>query len=431
MKRLIPLLALLVWLVTGREALAIYDLSATRESAGRIPVGILGVTGAAGADSQVLEVNQVFMADLRRSALFHARDLGMRMAEPPEEALGPLQLREIAGSEAVEVMLWVRLEREGARWVLTGHIYDGARGRLTLGKRFVGKEDQLRQMVHRFVGELIHQFTGEYGITRSRIAFVSDLSGSKEIYVMEHDGGAPTRVTADRGISLTPSLSPDAEKVLYASQKSGGWVIYERELASGKSVVSLSAAGLNVAPDWNPQGDGYAVTASLDGNREIYHVAKGRKLRRLTHSTADDVSPAWSPDGQQIAFTSDQAGSPQIYVMGAKGGQARRLTFRGRYNSEPDWSPRGGLIAYTCQDGGFFHVCVMDANGGNPRQLTAGSWDDETPTFSPDGRHIAFSSSRGGKRDIYMMDLDGGGAERLTFNGANNTNPSWAGPTGR
>lgn len=429
MKHLILLFSLLVWLTTDGVAYAIYDLRADRESAGRVPVGILGVSGGSGLDEEVLEVRQVLMADLRRSTLFHARDLELHLNQSPEQVLGNIRLAEIGSAEAVEVLLWVNLERTGPSWVLSGHIYDGARGRLTRRKRVRGDESQLRQLVHRFVGELIFLYTGDYGNTRSRIAYVSDLSGTKEIYSMDYDGNAPMRATVDRNIALTPALSPDARKLLYSSQKSGGWYIYEYDLFSRARLVSLNLDGLNVAPDWHPKGDGYAVTASKDGNREIYHITKGRRMKRLTHHPGDDVSPSWSPDGKRLAFTSNRGGTPQIYQLRSGSGKPKRVTYRGSYNTEADWSPRDGLIAYTCRNDRFFHICVVEPNGKNRRQLTTGSWDDESPSFSPDGRHLAFSSARGGKRDIYIMDLDGSNVERLTFNGANNTSPDWAGPT--
>ena len=428
MKHLILLFTLLTLLAVNGVAHAVYDLSASRESAGRVPVGILGISGNDSLEEELLDVRQTLMSDLRRSGLFHARDLELHLNQSPEQLLGPIQLAEIGGNEAVEVLLWLHLERTGPSMALTGHIYDGARGRVTKRTKRRGDASQIRELVHSFVGDLIYLFAGNYGNTRSRIAFVSDLSGNKEVYFMGYDGNAPIRATADHNIALTPAVSPDARKLLYSSQKSGGWKIYEYDVYSHERLVSLNLPGLNVAPEWHPKGDGYAVTSSKDGNREIYHITKGRSMRRLTQHPGDDVSPSWSPDSKRIAFTSNRGGTPQIYVMSAKGGKPKRITYRGRYNTEANWLPKGNLVAYTCRNGGYFHICVTDPKGKRPRNLTAGEWDDESPSFSPDGRLIAFSSSRGGKRDIYVMDVDGGNVERLTYNGANNTSPSWSGP---
>jgi len=425
------LLLLAVALFAARPALAVYDLSVTRSGAGRVPVGVLGVVSDGVSEDTVSEAREVLMADLRRSGLFHARDLDLQIAQPPDQILEPFRIRAIGQEQAVEVLLWVQVKRESGSLVLTGHIYDAARGKRVEGKRYRGGDDLLRTMVHRFVGELIHIYTGEYGITHSRIAFVSDLTGTKEIYVMDYDGYAPKRITSDRGIAVTPALSPDARRLLYASQKSGVWRLYMVQLATGTRSAVPDLGGLAISPAWNPKGDGYAVAVSVRGNQEILRVPNGGRPRLLTDDPSDDVSPAWSPDGRRIAFTSNRGGTPQIYVVEVRGGRPKRLSFGGNYNSEPSWSPAGDLIAYTCRRGPWFKICVVSPKGGASRQITTGDWDDEGPAFSPDGRHIAFSSNRGGKRDIFMMDPDGGHPERLTFNGANNTAPTWADATGK
>lgn len=422
----------LLWAASAAPVQAApYELEITRYDASKVPVGILGVVGAPSLEDELTEVRQVLMADLRRSGVFHARDLELNVAQDPDQVLGPLRLRELSVRESVDVLLWVQVENVAGQATLLGKAYDGPRGKGIVTKKYSGKLEQLRSMVHRLVGELVFHYTGEYGITPTRIAFVSNLTGFKEVYVMDYDGYNPRRKNTDRTISVTPSLSPDGERLLYAAQKGENWVIYEMPVLGTTRTVSLNTPGLNIAPDWHPLGDGYAVTASPDGNREIYHMDSGRNLRRLTNHPAEDVEPVFSPDGRRIAFTSGRGGSPQVYVMGASGGRPRRITFGGPYNSEPDWSPKGGLIAYTCRDDGHFHICLISPDGGPPRQITNGPWDDEGPSFSPDGRKIAFSSNRGGQHDIYMMNTDGSEEERLTFNGADNTNPDWGGFTGR
>jgi len=422
-------LAAALSLSAGAARAAVWDLGVSRTGAAKVPVGILGVVGAEhqnGLDEPVAEVRRVLMADLRRSGVFRARDLELHVAQEPDKILSATRIRDIGVRETVDVLLWVQIGQERGRTVLTGHVYDGSRGNRVEGRRYVGGTDQLRRMVHRFVGELIHRYTGEYGITHSRIAFVSDITGRKEIHVMDHDGYGPRRITADRNISLMPSLSPEGSRVLYVSQKNGAWRLYEVDLASGRRSALPDIGGTVVSPSWHPKGDGYALAVNVDGNQEIFHVRKDGRAERLTRNPADDVSPVYSPDGKRIAFTSNRGGSPQIYAMDARGGRAKRISFGGSYNSEPSWSPTGLFIAFTCQQGRNFKVCLADADGGRAQPITTGPWDDESPVFSPDGRHIAFASNRGGRKDIYMMDTDGRNVERLTYNGANNMAPSWA-----
>lgn len=426
------MLAVAVLCPAPARAGTIHDLVISADTTVRIPLGLLGMVEEGGVEKQLAEAQHVLMADLRRSTIFQPRDLDAHLTQSPEETLGRFRIREIGLREFVDVMLWVKLSREAGRYVLEGHIYDSARGQL-MGDgvyRYSGDERAIRAMVHRFAGEVIYQYTGEWGITRTRLTFVSDLTGTKEVFMMDHDGYAPVRVTADRNIALTPALNPDTRRILYASQKSGSWGIYELDAVTQKRTVAANFPGLNISPAWHPRGEGYALTASYEGNREIYYVNGSRRATRLTKHPSEDVSPTWSPDGKRIAFTSNRGGSPQIYVMRARGGRPRRLTFEGAYNSEPNWSPKNDLIAFSCRRDGWFHICITTPDGEGIRQLTGGPWDDESPVFSPDGRHIAFSSSRGGRKDIYIMPVFGGPdeVERLTFNGANNTSPDWAGP---
>lgn len=48
--------------------------------------------------------------------------------------------------------------------------------------------------------------------TSGRIAFYSDRDGNPEIYVMDADGGAPTRVTRHPAFDVAPALSPDGSR---------------------------------------------------------------------------------------------------------------------------------------------------------------------------------------------------------------------------
>jgi TolB protein len=87
-------------------------------------------------------------------------------------------------------------------------LFDVIKGSFIAGKRYFGNPDDLRLISHKFSDEVMYRLTGQKGIFLTKIAFVSDRSGKKEIYLMDYDGHNLTPVTNHRSITLSPAWSP-------------------------------------------------------------------------------------------------------------------------------------------------------------------------------------------------------------------------------
>lgn len=326
----------------------------------------------------------------------------------------------------IETLLIGDLRAEADKVVFEGRLFDVASGQAILAKRYRGALPVARRIGHTFADEVILFLTGQRGISLSSIAFTSDRTGQKEIWVMDYDGQNPRRITGHRSTSMSPAWSPDGESLGYTSFFNGPPGIYLAELASGRKKPIVSSGSLNTTPTFSPDGQRVAFARSVDGNVEIFVTGRGGgNLRRLTHSGAIDTTPAWSPTGGQIAFTSGRAGNPHIYLMDEEGSNQRRLTFEGDYNDGAAWNPTGDLIAYTSRRGGRFQIAVTNVVTLATQVVTSGPGENESPTFSPDGRKIAFVSRRGGTKQIYVMDVDGRNVRPLTSEG-NNDMPDWS-----
>jgi len=307
-------------------------------------------------------------------------------------------------------------------------LFDVYQNKERVGKRYVGKIKDYRRIAHKFVDEIINQFTGVPGIFNSRIAYVSTSGGRfKEIHVSHLDGSEKFQVTNNRTINLSPSWSPDGRAVLYSSFKDRSQTLFLFDLYSGKEVKFSPRAGRLLGGKIAPDGKSVAATLESGGNSNLYLLdLNGNVLRKLTEEAGIAVSPAWSPDGQQLVYVSDRSGAPQIYVLNLASGKSRRLTYSGGYNTSPEWSPKGDLIVYTGRVGRRFAIFSINAEGGEARKLTSESSDSEDATWSPDGRFIAFSSNRGGKYQLYIMQAGGENQRRLTGSGGDDTKPNWS-----
>jgi Tol biopolymer transport system component len=117
----------------------------------------------------------------------------------------------------------------------------------------------------------------------SRIAFMSNSSGSEEIWICNADGTGPIKLT-------------------------------EKAAAQG-------------SPCWSPDGKNIAFDSIKSGNLDIYLVsAEGGLARQITTDPSEEAVPNFSRDGRWIYFGSNRNGSWQIWKMPSDGGQAIQIT---------------------------------------------------------------------------------------------------------
>ena len=383
---------------------------------------VIAIPDFEGESSYGNEVSGIMTCDLKFSGYFETIDNQDFLKEAASKGEGNFREWAFLGAELV-----IRGSIDTSDGVvLKCRLYDVNRGKQIFGKVYKGEKKLLRRMVHRFSDEVVQRITGEKGIACTRMAFVSNSSGHKEIYIMDYDGYNPARVTGERSLATVPSWLPDGKRVAYTTYRDGNPDLYVVNVESGEIMRLCTFQGLNYGSAWSPSGKWYVLTLTRDGNAEIYIMrSDGKREVRLTHNRRIDCSPGWSPDGRFIVFTSGRAGGPHIYVMDVRGKRLKRLTGTG-YNDSPDWSLKGDRIVYSSQQGPNFDIWIMGSDGGGKMCLTENSGDNENPSFSPDGRHIVFSSTRGGNKNIYVMDIDGSNQKRLGLSEGKNEYPCWS-----
>lgn len=307
-------------------------------------------------------------------------------------------------------------------------LIDAYKGYMTLGRRYKGPVSRHDLMVKKFCDEVVEKLTGEPGISLSKIAFVSDKTGQKEIYVSDVFGENVRQVTNHRHLAVSPRFSPDGKKLAYTSYHKNNPNLYITDLSQSKTTKLVSRRqGLNMAPAWSPDGRTMAITLSIDDNPDLYLIdIAGEIIERLTKNAGINVSPTWSPDGKELAFVSDRSGSPQIYVMTMKNKSVSRITYSGSYNSTPSWSPKGDWIAYSSKNDGNYHIIIIRPDGDSPTKITSTPGDHESPSWSPDGKQILFSRKINNKQQIYAINRNGTGMRALFANFGDQTFPQWS-----
>jgi TolB protein len=286
-----------------------------------------------------------------------------------------------------------------------------------------------RELARQAANRVFETITGVPGAADARIAYVAVVgTGHKREYqlvVASGDaGGRHVIATGDRPI-MTPSWSPDGQRIAYVKYWLGGSGIFVQDVARGSVTRITAEYGVNGAPAWSPDGTKLAVTLSVGENTNIFVEDLVRHTRRrLTDSLAIDTEATWSPDGKTLAFMSDRGGSPRIYTVSAAGGPAHLLNMPPLHCEEPRYSPDGKSLAMIARSNGGFRVGVLRLDDGNFKFLTQGP-DDETPSFTPNGALLLYTAADGQLRQLKEVSVDGGIRHNLAA-GDDVREPNWS-----
>ena len=301
-----------------------------------------------------------------------------------------------------------------------------ADNRVYLEKNTRQQSDTARYQAHILADEIIKAVLGKTGLSGTRIVFIGNVGGRKNLYVCDADGQGVQQITRDGVPCLSPTWGRDATTVFYTSFVSGYPDVYRINLGNYSRTRLISFPGVNVGADISPDGGRLALTLSKDGNPDIYVVdAASRQATRVTRTqTCAEASPSWSPNGQQLVYVSNKARLPHLYIISAAGGAERRLTFKGSENVEPDWGTDGRIV-YSSKRGGRYQLCLATA-GGEGEQLTSDGYDHEDPSWAPDNRHVVYTKTGGYQSSLYVFDTEEKTEVKLTGLGGNCYSASWS-----
>ena len=263
-----------------------------------------------------------------------------------------------------------------------------------------------------------NSYSPRWSPDNTRIAFVSNNSGSTQIHMHWVDSGETTVISQVQESPSSLSWSPD-----------GKWLAFTMNV-KGKSTSLIKSRTKPDGASWAKKPITVTTTRyQYDGRgivepsyRHVFVVpADGGTARQLTNGNFNHYgSLAWSADSKDIFFSAHRSddwelisGESNLYKITISNNKLEQITSMPGEERSPSISPNGEVIAFYVKERRPLaytpsRIAVMNLESGN-MQIISNDLDDDSDNlfWSNDGESIYFAFDQRGKRTIKKISLSG------------------------
>jgi Tol biopolymer transport system component len=218
-----------------------------------------------------------------------------------------------------------------------------------------------------------------------RVAYVSDVDGSPDIYMVDIATGDQTRLTFSDEREQVGDWSPDGQWLVFTRAGHDGLLLRN---PTGVNLIELTD-GADSNPIWSPKGDRIAFLRDAGEDLDLYVLrptesdnwADDTDEIAVAETEYDESSPSWSADGRQIAYVVRFDDQSEIFTVRVDGSERKQLTYNTADDLAPDWSYTGDLIVFSSFAYGNSEILYMKGDGDGQTRLTTNDHMDSQPTW--------------------------------------------------
>jgi Tol biopolymer transport system component len=136
----------------------------------------------------------------------------------------------------------------------------------------------------------------------SKVAFIAVRNLQHKVWTINVDGSALTQVTTDAGFDLTPTFSPDGQKIAFTRYNAANASLGDDIMivsATGGTPTRIALPGDQRTPAWSPEGTLIAFTGNaIAGQAQTYIYTmrpdgSGVRVRTVNPAWHGSANPAW------------------------------------------------------------------------------------------------------------------------------------------
>jgi serine/threonine protein kinase/Tol biopolymer transport system component len=223
---------------------------------------------------------------------------------------------------------------------------------------------------------------GVYGLAWApdgHIVYTSTAKGSRDLWVMNRDGGSKRPLTQSGVADRQPVVSVDGRQVIFVSDRDGSSKIWRVDLDGG-NLMRLTDGPDDISPTVSRDNRWVIYAARANDMRSLWRVPiGGGKPVRLTLYLANQ--PAVSPNGKLIACLyreSSEDSKLELAILPIDGGKDRDHFYLPRgITAPPDlafpgfrWSLDSRSILYVNTEKSVSNLWRQPVAGGQPKPIT-------------------------------------------------------------
>lgn len=173
-----------------------------------------------------------------------------------------------------------------------------------------------------------------------------------DLFLLNMNEIEATQMTFYNGYNFHPRISPDGEKLVYQSARTGNYEIWMFDLSSNEEIKLTDHKGLDIKPDWSPDGKEIVFLSQWNGEFMLMKLnLETMKTERLTKQAIKvpnfiydyAMNVRWSPDGKSIGYLANGEKGRSLWVVD-KGGENQRVAIESIHSF--DWYLGSDMVVY-------------------------------------------------------------------------------------